>query len=247
MFFIISKILAFLIKPITWIFILLISCLIFKPQSKRLLYITFFIFYLFTNSFIADSCSRIWEAQRFQPTENYDVGIVLGGIADYDKITKAHNFNDHADRLMDAEQLYHQGVIEKIMLSGGNGMLFNNEYIEANAMKEYLLKNKIPLADILIENTSRNTKENAFNSAKILNIKFPEGKFLLITSASHMRRAQYCFKKTGINTTSFPVDCTTSYTNFDIEYLFLPKADALEVWESLIHEWIGYIVYRITF
>ena len=31
---------------------------------------------------------------------------------------------------MAAEQLYREGVIKKIMLSGGNGMLFNNGYIE---------------------------------------------------------------------------------------------------------------------
>ena len=104
--------------------------------------------YNFTNSFIADSCSRLWEVPRFYPTETYDVGIVLGGIADYDKITKAHNFNKHADRIIDAKQLYHQGKIKKIFISGGNGTLFNDGYIEANAMRDYLLLNKIPSKDI---------------------------------------------------------------------------------------------------
>ena len=47
------------------------------------------------------------------------------------KITKAHNFNKYADRLIDGEQLYHQGIIKNIMISGGNGTLFNNEYLEA--------------------------------------------------------------------------------------------------------------------
>ena len=135
MFYLASKLLAFISKPIIWILLLLISSIIFNSKRKKLLYITFFTFYFFTNSFIADSCSRLWEIPRFQPTEKYDVGIVLGGIADYDKITKAHNFNKHADRLMDAEQLYHKGIINKIMLSGGNGMLFNDGYIEANERK----------------------------------------------------------------------------------------------------------------
>jgi len=247
MFFIASKLLAFLSKPIIWIFLLLISLLIFKSKRKKLLYITFFTFYFFTNSFIADSCSRLWEIPRFQPTEKYDVGIVLGGIADYDKITKAHNFNKHADRLMDAEQLYHKGIIKKIMLSAGNGMLFNDGYIEANAMRDHLLQNKLPNEDIIIENTSRNTKENAFNSAIILKQKLPDASVLLITSAQHMKRAQYCFERASIQTTAFPTDCTTSYTNFGIEYMLLPRISALEVWENLIHEWIGLLVYKITF
>ena len=247
MFYIASKLLAFLIKPICWVFILLISALIFKTKRKKLLIYTISIFWVFSNGFLADSCARLWETPRYAPTEIYDVGIVLGGIADYDKITKAHNFNKHADRIMDAQQLYHQRKIKKILISGGNGMLLNDGYIEANAIRDYLLLNQIPGDDILIENTSRNTKKNAFNSAEILRKEYPKGKFLLITSANHMRRAQFCFAKAGIITQAFPTDCTTSYTNFGVEYMFLPRVNALEVWETLIHEWIGYTVYKIKF
>lgn len=212
-----------------------------------MLYTTLFIFYIFTNSFIADSCSRAWEIPRISPVGNYDVGIVLGGVSDYDKNTKAHNFNHYADRLMDAEQLYHQGIISKIMLSGMNGAILNNEYIEAEAMRSYLLKNNIPYKDILIENKSRNTKENAANSSLILKNKFPNGRFLIITSAQHMRRAKYCFDRTNIKTTPFPTDCTNSEIKLSVGYLFIPRVDALRVWENLFHECIGYIVYRITF
>jgi uncharacterized SAM-binding protein YcdF (DUF218 family) len=247
MFFIASKLLSFLIKPIIWVFILLIGALIFKAKRRKLLIYTISIFWVFSNGFLADSCARIWETPRYTPIEIYDVGIVLGGIADYDNITQAHNFNKHADRIMDAQQLYHQGKIKKILISGGSGWLFNDGYIEANAMRDYLLLNQIPDEDILIENTSRNTKENAFNSAKILKKEYSNSNFLLITSANHMRRAQFCFEKAGIITTAFATDCTTSYTNFSVEYILLPSIAALEKWEDLIHEWIGYLVYKIKF
>ena len=247
MFYITSKLLAFLSQPIIWVFILLFIALFYKSKRRKILIISISAFYFFSNSFIADEATRLWEVKRFTTSLTYDVGVVLGGIADYDKITKAHNFNKHADRLMDAEQLYHQRIISKIMLSGGNGMLFNDGYIESEAMRDYLLINKIPAEDIIIENTSRNTVENAVNSAKILNETYPNGSFLLITSASHMKRAQLCFDKANLKTTAFPTDCTTSYSNFGIEYMLLPRVSALEVWQTLIHEWIGYIVYKITF
>ncbi len=247
MFYILSKILAFLSKPIIWIFILLISILILKNYRKYLYKILLITFYFFSNSFIVDSFSRLWEVPRFHPQKTYDIGVVLGGVGEYDTITKAHNFNKNIDRLIDAEQLYRQGIIKKIMLSGGNGMLFNNGYLEANYMRDHLIKNKIPNQDIIIENTSRNTKENAFNSAIILNNIFPKEKILLITSAKHMRRAQYCFDKANIKTAAFPTDCTTSYPNYSIDYLLLPRTDAIQKWEILIHEWIGYIVYKVSF
>ena len=247
MFYITSKLLSFLIQPIIWIFILLIITLLYKSQRRKILIISISLFYFFCNSFIADEATRLWEVKRFIPKLTYDVGIVLGGISDYDKITKAHNFNKNADRLMDAEQLYHKGIIKKIMLSGGNGLLCNDGYIESEAMRDYLLANKIPINDIIIENTSRNTIENAMNSAEILKEEYNEGLFLLITSANHMRRAQMCFNKANLETTAFPTDCTTSYRSTDYEYLLFPRVEALERWQDLIHEWIGYIVYKIKF
>jgi len=247
MFYIISKLLSFLFQPIIWIFILLIIALFYKSKRRKILITSISLFYFFTNSFIADEVTRLWEVKRFTPSLTYDVGIVLGGIADYDKITKAHNFNKNADRLMDAEQLYHKGIIKKIMLSGGNGQLFNDGYIESEAMRDYLLANKIPITDIIIENTSRNTIENAINSAEILKEKYNEGSFLLITSANHMRRSQLCFNKANLKTTAFPTDCTTSYRSTGYDYILFPRVEALERWEDLIHEWIGYIVYKMKF
>ena len=247
MFFIASKLLAFLSKPIIWILILLIIALFYKAQRKKILIISICLFYFFSNGFIADEVNRLWEVKRFTPRLTYDVGIVLGGIADYDKITRAHNFNKNADRLIDAEQLYHKGIIKKIMLSGGNGLLNNDGYRESEAIRDYLLANKIPVSDIIIENNSRNTMENAMNSAEILKEKYNNGTYLLITSANHMRRAELCFNKAKLETTAFPTDCTTSYRSTRYDYILLPRVEALQRWQDLIHEWIGYIVYRIKF
>ena len=247
MFYIASKLLAFLIQPIIWIFLLLIIALLYKSQRRKILIISICAFYFFSNNFIVDEFTRHWEVKRFVPTITYDVGIVLGGISEYDKTTKTHNFNKNADRLMDAEQLYHKGIIKRIMLSGGNGLLFNNGYIESDAVREYLLANKIPITDIIIENNSRNTIENAMNSAEILKKEYNKGSFLLITSANHMKRAQLCFNKANLKTTAFPTDCTTSYRNTGYDNILFPKAEALEKWQDLIHEWIGYIVYTIKF
>ena len=241
MFFLTSKILAFLTKPILWVFAILIYTYIYK---KKYLFTAIILFFIFSNEFIADEFTRIWQPINNYPTEIYDVGIVLGGISSYDKITQTHNFNKHNDRLMYAEELYHNGIIKKIMISGGNGLLFNNSYIESKSLKEYLIKNKIPKEDIIIETKSRNTKENAFNSARILKKQDKEGKYLLITSANHMRRAQICFEKTDIDIDNYSTDCINSNRNFSIPYLIIPSSKGMEKWEELIHEWIGFIAYK---
>ena len=97
--------------------------------------------------------------------------------------------------------------------------------------------------DIIIENQSRNTKENAINSAKILDKK---NEYILITSAVHMKRSILCFKNVGLKIIPFSVDNSMSFSSNKIEYILLPRSRVLENWEELIHEIIGYYVYLLT-
>ena len=242
----ISKILSFLSKPITWLLLIIISSYIFKNQRGKLIIACLISFFILTNGFIVDELLRLWQLPPTSLEKNYDIGIVLGGICDYDENTDRLNFNKHADRLFDAESLYHTGKIKKIMLSGGNPS-DSNKKMEANILREYLIKKKIPLQDIIIENNSRNTKENAFNSSKIIKKEYSDNKLLLITSSSHIRRAKMCFEENEIVVSIYPTDCITSYRNYDLGYILVPRVEAIEKWEELIHELIGYIVYKIFF
>ena len=142
MFFTISKVFSFLIKPTFWILVLLICCLIMKKRRKRIILLTLIVFYILTNNFIVDFIYKSWELEKITLKSKFDIGIVLGGVSDYNKSDDTYNFNEYADRLMEAERLYHENIINKILLSGGNGMLINNGYNEANSMREYLLKKK---------------------------------------------------------------------------------------------------------
>lgn len=215
-----------------------------------MLILALFTFWFFSNAFICDEVSRLWE-HKVVGIENiekrYDIGVVLGGMSAYNSKTNSINFNKNADRLIYAEKLYRKGIINKILISGGSGMLLNNEYKEAFVMKTHLLENGIPAHDVIIENNSRNTKENAFLTAKILQRDFKHKSVLLITSALHMKRAIFCFEKAGIEVASFSTDNTKSNRTFQIEYLLLPNSDSIERWEAIIHEWAGYLVYRIVF
>jgi uncharacterized SAM-binding protein YcdF (DUF218 family) len=246
MFFIISKILAFIIKPTLWILTLLILALVFKKKRKAFLISSLFIFYFFSNDFIFNEIVKIWEEPYLSIptiTKQYKAGILLGGFSEYDRQTKIHNFKKEADRLIYTLQLYNLKIINKIIISGGNGMLVGNRYKEAQTIQEFLIKNKISEKDIIIESKSRNTKENALYTAKIVDKKY---EYLLITSAIHMKRSQLCFKKAGIKTIPFTVDNRMSYRSQNIERIILPSAKTLERWEELIHEIIGYYVYKIS-
>ncbi|MEE2700411.1 MAG: YdcF family protein [Bacteroidota bacterium] len=175
------------------------------------------------------------------------MAIVLGGVSGFDSNYNMLEFNASSDRILHAIKLYQQGVVKKILISGGTGLISGLDVRESPNLRRYLIDIGINKDDIIIEKESRNTIENAKYSAVILNRDFENGKFLLVTSALHMKRALLCFEKQDINVIPFSCDFSMSERKFDFEHLFLPDAEILERWETLIHEWVGYVVYKIVF
>lgn len=250
MFFFISKILYFLLCPITWLLILLVAGLIIKNSkvSRRLYIVTVILLILFTNSAIIDVFLRKWEKPFAITNSNkaYEAGIVLGGgMVTIDTDNDRLIFRENTDRFLQALDLYKKGVIKKIIVCGGAGSLVHKETIEAVLIERYLTGIGIPNDDILIDSTSDNTHENAVNCAAIIEKEFKNGRYLLITSALHMKRAQGCFANEGINVTPYPVSKITSKKRTDIGYFIVPETDALLRWDKYLHEVFGYFVYKL--
>lgn len=249
MFFITSKILAFLIKPTFWILILLLFSLFFKKKRKSFILLSISAYWFFGNAFITDITYRMWEGEIFSASEIkeiYDFGIVLGGFSAYDEHKKRVEFNDCGDRLFHSIKLYQLGKIKKIVVSGGNGQLINEGYMEADWAKDFLLDSGIPEKDILTESKSRNTWENSLFTSELLK-ENTNKKLLLITSAWHMKRAAFCFNKNKMNVDPFSTDYTRDDIKINLEYILLPNSTSYERWETLIKEIIGNLVYRLKY
>src|SRR5580704_14227364 len=107
MFFLFSKILDFLIKPLVWVMVLFLIGAITKNlvRRKRCLIAAFVVLFFFTNDFIVDEFMRAWELPAVSINEikgTYDVGIVLGGMTVYDPRLKRIQFDRASDRLFQA-------------------------------------------------------------------------------------------------------------------------------------------------
>jgi uncharacterized SAM-binding protein YcdF (DUF218 family) len=249
MFFYLSKLLAFILAPLLWVFILVISGLFIKEiKKKRRLYISsLLVLFFFSNPFLFNEAIRAWEIPPKKDSELsqvYEVGIVLGGIANYDLEYGRLKFNQSADRLFQGIDLYKKGKIKKILFTGGSGIITQPTLKEGLFIYTYMLSIGIPAADIILEKESKNTRENALFTKKLLR-DFP-GNYLLITSAFHMRRATGCFRKVGIETTSYSTDQYGSPRSFLIDSLLIPNVEVLSGWTLLIHEITGFIVYKIV-
>ncbi|CAH0242188.1 hypothetical protein SRABI27_02749 [Pedobacter sp. Bi27] len=243
MIFILSKILLFLIKPIVWIFVLLIFAIATKQskQRKRYLICSLIIFFFFSNGFIVGKIINSYEAD-YPRAGKFDVGIVLGGFSGLNKRNNEIAFNWAGDRLFQAIALYKKGQIKQILLSGGSANLIDRKIKEADLVIQYLKLIGIPDSAILIENQSRNTIENARYSLALIAKNKPKAKILVITSAWHIPRAKLIFDKQAKQKIEYYPTNFSGDTEFDLSDIIIPNASALGVWEMLFKEWIGLAV-----
>lgn len=250
MFFFLSKILFFLLLPITWVVVLLTYAWLTKRNDRRRLAggLALLLLLLGSNSFLINEAFLGWEKEPV-PVEqvgSYDAGIILTGFTSLEKSPHDRVYtNKGSDRFLHTLMLYKTGHIRKIIVSGGLGMLRKIRHSEAAEVKTLLLLSGVPEEDILLEDKSHNTYENAQFTRKLLQ-QHPELKrVVLITSAFHMRRASACFTKAGIAHLAFPADFYSSDRLARFEYLF-PSAEALAGWSRLLHEIGGFLIYKIS-
>lgn len=252
MFFILSKLFYFLLNPFTWIVAsFLVFILIKNAKWKKWAKITCITsLFFFSNTTLFLEFERQWEIHGtpIEQVQQYDVGIVLGGMFEYNTDLDELSVRRGADRIWQALNLYKAGKIKKILISGGSGYVTGRGLKEGIQLKKVLVNWGIPEQDIIQESKSKNTYENAVETKKILSTSYPHlEKFLLITSGQHMRRARAIFKKQEMNVDTFSTDLYTGpKREWNLEQMLIPSPLTIADWTSLIKEWVGFVVYDIV-
>ncbi|WP_247233806.1 YdcF family protein [Telluribacter sp. SYSU D00476] len=254
MFYFLSKTLDFLLMPFSIVLLLLLFSLIIRKQtySQRAVLIALVTLYLISNGYLVSRAYNWWEHEPKNINslqQTYDVGVVLtGGMISVPSLKVDHpGLGNHADRFMQAYLLYKAGKIRKILISGRDHPDKMAKNLGDGQQAAALLAQwGVAPGDIILEGTSRNTRENAVNSATVLKSRFPAGKYLLITSAFHLRRAQGCFEKAGIATDTFPADIYGGDFAPSVKQLLVPDPEVVGYSHLLWHEWIGYMVYKLV-
>ena len=237
-------------SPFLWIFGMLIYSMFTKIESraKKLRIIALALLYVCSNSFLVEECFRFWEPV----TPDYDLmatkyegAIVLGGVGNIDLRLQKINFNWSGDRLFQIIPYFYKGRIKKIIFTGGSGSIEFAESREGIFIQRYLKSIQLPDSALIVETESKNTYENGIFTKKLLDSLKIDGNFLLVTSAYHMPRAMAVFKKAGFkNLTPYITQKIAGERRYSFEHLLVPSQDALYSLHFLIHEWVGYIVYK---
>ncbi len=250
MFFYISKLLAFALAPLNWIIVFVVVAVFTKKANrKKMMLLSAFVFLVFfSNTFILKKVYHNWEVPPvadIQLAKKYDYGIYLSNPVKYAPGKGILNFSAAPSRLFKTIELYEQNKIRKIIISGGSSSLSSDSISEAELIKQYLLSIDIPKRHIIIEGESRNTHENAVYTKALIDSIDEGATCLLITSASHMKRANACFYQERLEVDQYPVGHFALEGETKFYDLFVPDHRNFIIWDYIIHEIAGFYIYSI--
>jgi SanA protein len=104
-----------------------------------------------------------------------------------------------SDRVETAVELYKQGKVEKLLMSGDNR--FAN-YNEPEAMRQYALQLGVPAEDIVLDYAGRRTYDTCYRAGAIFGVK----EAVLVTQFFHLPRAIYTCNMLGVDAVGVEAD-----------------------------------------
>ena len=212
--------------------------------SKFLLILFLFFGYTPLSNFLLNKIEDFIKPSKY-PIQQLKGIVVLGGIFESGLKSKERNdvlINQGAERLTKALELYNKNTKLLILFSGFSQDLKPQGWSESDMAKKFFLDQGVKSDNLIFENQSRNTFENIKYSKDI--ILSYKGTWGLVTSAYHMPRSYFGFKRQGLILEPISVDYQTGtspmfWINFDI-------ASGLRNWSTIFHEIIGISYYKIT-
>lgn len=253
MFFELSKILGFFAIPSNLLcFVAALGVVLaatrFARVGRRMLGISVFLLLVFGLSPIGNILILPLEERfpRWSAAGAPTGAIVLGGSLD-EGISAARQstaLNEAAERLTAAVALSRRYPEMRILFTGGSGRLFHDGATEAEAAQRFFVDQGVARERIMLEDQSRNTRENATFSLALAKPQAGE-RWLLVTSAFHMPRSIGIFRDVGFAVEAYPVDFRTRGPA-DALRPFDRVSEGLRRSDIAIREWIGLLAYWLT-
>jgi SanA protein len=104
-----------------------------------------------------------------------------------------------SDRVQTAADLYFEGKVQKILMSGDNS---TDYYDEPGAMREYALSLGVPDEDIILDFAGRRTYDSCYRAKAI----FGADELIVVTQAFHLPRALFLCNAFDIDADGVPAD-----------------------------------------
>jgi uncharacterized SAM-binding protein YcdF (DUF218 family) len=248
----IYAILGYLAQPVVLVYLAL-GCAIARawfaqPRPRRGLRAIAFFYLLIpvlslpvTEHFVLGSLER-QNPPAHESLTGADAIVVLSGdvLQPAEMRPKAEPGPSTIYRCLHAAELYHAKA-RPMIVTGATSDPEAAEIGCAPVMRELLIKLGVRAEDIIVENNSFSTYENAVACRSILAAQGYR-KVILVTEAGHLPRAVRCFQSQGIEV--IPSGCRYRSCALTPELVISPpNLDAAKMMQGACHEWLGIFWY----
>jgi uncharacterized SAM-binding protein YcdF (DUF218 family) len=241
-----------LLQPFTLAWLLTAAALLFwrrRTVGRRWLLFALPFAALTVVSLPATSHLALGTLERpFPPLENVppeaEALVVLGGgvfPADGTR-PQPELAPDSVYRCLRAAELYRQRRLP-VLVSGGEADPNGPWPAVAPPMRDFLITLGVRPEDLIVEDASRTTYENAVACQRLL-AERGLNRVVLVTDAHHLWRSVACFRRQGIVVVS--AGCRYRATRFEWSvFAFVPVPWAAENFQLAAHEWLGGLWYWV--
>jgi uncharacterized SAM-binding protein YcdF (DUF218 family) len=253
MFFVLSKVLWFIIQPLNLIALLVIGSVLAswrgKARAARRMAVLAMLGLITPIVLPIDRWLLEPLEQRFStpnPMPQRVDGIILLGGAQRPSLTAywlQPELNASAETLTTFLALARRYPQAKLVFSGGSGDIFRQDLSEEQTVRLFLKQQGFDETRVQYENKSRNTYENALFSYRLVEPRQNET-WLMITNARTIPRAMGVFRKVGWNVIPMPADHTV-VPNGEWQPQFNLALGFAAINEGL-HEWLGLVAYYFS-
>lgn len=180
-----------------------------------------------------------WYSPEVVTPAGGDTIVVLGGshVLEDNAGERIRLGNTTLTRCTYALQLYHHAGHCRVVLSGGKVDRSEPGLTLAEVMRDYLLQCGVAAEDLVVENRSSSTYENALFTRELL-AEQPQQRVFLVTSASHMWRSERCFRRQGLEVVPAPCEFHAQHLKRSVTSL-LPSSGGMQGVNDAAHEWLG--------
>ena len=243
------KLLPIFLLPTGLTCLLLALALIRKKRRGLLVGLALALLYMASMPVVGEALIGCLEdqypAQTIAGCPRADAVIVLGGILGYNHPGVDYpSWSESVDRFTVGVALIRAGKADAIEFSRASFPWLKPRVTEGDILRAQAIAAGIPAEKIFLTPLVGDTADEA-RAAAALCRDHGWKHVLLVTSAWHMPRAAWLFRRAGVNFTPFPVDFQRKPHRKTTLLDFLPHPEALLLTELTLRETYGRIYYRI--
>jgi len=179
--------------------------------------------------------------------DRIDAVVVLGGSVDYAPQERlGFQAGQSINRILTAVDLVRERRVPVLVLTGSSYRIRGEERPESEWVSRWLHQWNAVNAEVILLPISHDTHQEAIETAKLIRQR-GWTRWVVVSSAGHLRRAEATFRKVGVNPAAW-VGCDFQGVDpqaWRWEGLEIPKLSRWRALKSWLHEELGWWYYGV--